>query len=74
MRSQGTVRRWMGKGFGFIDADDGQQLFAHVSQIREYDHDDLLVGSRVAFDVAASERKPGKFEAREIKVLAEPDE
>jgi CspA family cold shock protein len=74
MRAQGTVRKWTDKGYGFINSDDGQQYFAHIKQVRDYGHDDLLEGSRVEFDAAPSKRHPGKLEAHEIKVLAEPDE
>jgi CspA family cold shock protein len=72
MRIEGIVRRWTDKGYGFVKADDGQEYFAHIRSVREYDHDDLLEGTRIEFDVGPSRRHPGKFDAVDIKVLSEP--
>lgn len=49
----GTVK-WFNprRGFGFIEQDDGPDVFAHFSNINDRDSRELLEGQRVEFDVA----------------------
>lgn len=47
------------KGYGFISCDDGNDVFAHHSQIKEKGPDkDLKEGETVYFDVAENEKGP----------------
>ncbi|ENX04026.1 MULTISPECIES: cold-shock protein [Acinetobacter] len=48
----GTVK-WFNetKGFGFIQSDDGQDVFAHYSSIANSGFKTLFEGQRVKFDV-----------------------
>ena len=50
---RGTVKEYdQIKGFGFITSDDGNDLFVHVSGLREHLKErGLRVGQRVSFDV-----------------------
>ena len=49
----GTVK-WFNaeKGFGFITGEDGNDVFAHFSQIKKEGYKSLEEGQKVSFDVA----------------------
>ena len=53
----GTVK-WFNetKGFGFIQADNGEDVFAHFSQITAQGFKTLVEGQRVQFAVTQSQR------------------
>ena len=56
----GTVK-WYDreKGYGFISCDNGNDVFAHHSQIKEKGPDkDLKEGESVSFDVQEGEKGP----------------
>ena len=50
---RGTVKEYdRTKGFGFITSDDGNDLFVHVSGLREHlKQRGLRAGQRVSFDM-----------------------
>ncbi|HHK1685165.1 TPA: cold-shock protein, partial [Streptococcus pyogenes] len=56
---QGTVK-WFNaeKGFGFISAENGQDVFAHFSAIQTNGFKTLEEGQKVAFDVEEGQRGP----------------
>jgi CspA family cold shock protein len=55
----GTVK-WFNseKGFGFITAEDGKDVFAHFSQIKSEGYKSLQEGQKVSFDVAQGQKGP----------------
>ena len=55
----GTVK-WFNseKGFGFITADDGKDVFAHYSQINSNGFKTLEEGQKVTFDLAQGSKGP----------------
>ncbi|WP_438838849.1 cold-shock protein [Streptococcus pluranimalium] len=55
--AQGTVK-WFNaeKGFGFISTEEGQDVFAHFSQIQADGFKSLEDGQKVAFDVEEGQR------------------
>ncbi|HUV59045.1 MAG TPA: cold-shock protein [Desulfatiglandales bacterium] len=55
--AEGTVK-WFSekKGYGFIEQEDGQDLFVHYSSIDTSGFKTLSEGQRVRFDVEESDR------------------
>ena len=47
-----------GKGYGFIQGDDGRDYFCHQSQIQMDGFRTLEQGQRVTFEVEESEKGP----------------
>ncbi len=55
----GTVKWFNGqKGFGFITGEDGNDVFAHFSQINSEGYKSLEEGQKVSFDVAKGAKGP----------------
>ncbi|MCL6478797.1 MAG: cold-shock protein [Peptococcaceae bacterium] len=54
---QGTVK-WFnpGKGYGFIESEDGNDVFVHYSAIMEEGYKTLDQGQRVQFEVVPGKR------------------
>jgi CspA family cold shock protein len=63
----GTVK-WFNsdKGFGFITGDDGNDVFAHYSQINSGGFKTLEEGQKVSFEVAQGPKGP---QAENITVI-----
>jgi CspA family cold shock protein len=59
VRSVGTVK-WFNpnKGFGFIEQDNGDDLFVHQSEIRQAGFRFLNLGDRVEFEVGSGKKGP----------------
>ncbi len=62
---KGTVK-WFSekKGYGFIEQDNGQDIFVHYSSIDMPGFKTLTEGDQVSFDVEESDRGP---EAKNVK-------
>ena len=56
---QGTVK-WFNaeKGYGFVQQDEGQDVFVHYSQIQTDGFRTLDEGQRVEFDVSQGQKGP----------------
>lgn len=62
----GTVKRWNDeRGFGFIEKDDGNDIFAHISDVRGR-VEELIPGQRVQFDEGIDKRN-GKVHATKCR-------
>ena len=61
----GTVK-WFNekKGFGFIQQEDGQDLFVHYSSIDMAGFKNLVEGDEVTFDIEETDRG---FQAKNVK-------
>ena len=59
MMSEGTVK-WFNqrKGYGFISAADGQDIFVHYTNISGEGFKTLAEGDSVSFDIAEGEKGP----------------
>jgi len=57
--AEGVVK-WFSakKGYGFIEQDNGQDIFVHFSSINESGFKTLNDGQRVSFEVEENERGP----------------
>jgi CspA family cold shock protein len=57
--AKGTVK-WFSdkKGFGFIEQEEGQDIFVHYSSINMTGFRSLSEGDEVSFDVENSDRGP----------------
>ena len=57
--TKGTVK-WFNdaKGFGFITAEDGTDVFAHFSEIQSNGFKKLEEGEKVTFDMGEGQRGP----------------
>jgi CspA family cold shock protein len=57
--AEGTVK-WFSdkKGFGFIEQEDGNDLFVHYSSINATGFKTLSEGERVSFEVEETDRGP----------------
>ncbi|MCC3144253.1 MULTISPECIES: cold-shock protein [Halanaerobium] len=55
----GTVKWFDGKkGFGFIEREDGDDVFAHFSAIQEDGFKNLEEGQEVEFEIVEGDRGP----------------
>lgn len=55
------------KGFGFIGADDGRDIFCHYSAIQMSGRRTLQEGDRVEFEIETAEKGP---RAKNVTVVA----
>jgi cold shock protein len=65
--SEGKVK-WFNerKGFGFIETDEGSDVFVHFSAIQDSGFKTLQEGQRVSFEVQQGQKGP---EASNVKAL-----
>jgi len=65
--AEGTVK-WFSdqKGYGFIEQDDGQDLFVHHTSINGSGFKSLNEGQRVQFEIETSPRGP---QAKNVEML-----
>ena len=56
--SEGTIKRLTNRGFGFIDAGNGKDLFFHMSSVEDASFDELLEGQRVSFNEVRRDKGP----------------
>ena len=69
--AKGTIRRLItDRGFGFIQTDEGTDLFFHRSVLEEVDYSSLAEGQQVEFEIGQG--RDGRPQAVKVK-LAEPE-
>ena len=55
------------RGFGFVDAEDGQEIFFHRSALEGIDFDALEEENEVEFDVEEGPKGPRAVNVKEVK-------
>ena len=65
--AQGTVK-WFSdqKGYGFIEQDDGEDIFVHHSEIQGTGFKTLSEGDSVSFEVGAGRKGPAAQNVRKM--------
>jgi CspA family cold shock protein len=65
--AQGTVK-WFNdqKGYGFIEQDNGEDIFVHYSEISGSGFKSLSEGDRVTFEVGAGKKGPAAQNVEKI--------
>ena len=62
---QGTIKKIVrDRGFGFIHADDGREIFFHRNSLQQLDFDTLKEGEKVEFDVERTGKGPRAINVR----------
>lgn len=56
--AEGTIKKLMDKGFGFIDTGKGKDLFFHSKNLQGAMFDQLYEGQRVSFTEGQSPKGP----------------
>jgi len=64
--AEGTIKRLTDKGFGFIDAGNGKDVFFHMSAVEGCNFDDLTDGQRVSFNIGQGPKGP---RAENVRVI-----
>ena len=69
--TQGTVKFFNDqKSFGFIQPDDGgKEVFVHISAVERAGMRVLNEGQKIAFDVVADRKNPGKSSAENLHAV-----
>ncbi len=52
----GLVKKWLDRGYGFIEVDEGDDVFVHHSNLQGAF--ELRVGQKVEFEVESSPKGP----------------
>ena len=55
------------KGFGFIECEDGQDIFVHFSALKQEGHKTLEEGDKVQFEVFVGPKGPQASDVVKIK-------
>jgi len=65
--AEGTVK-WFNdsKGFGFIEREDGADVFVHYTAIEGDGHKSLYEGDAVSFEVTAGPKGPQASDVRKL--------
>ncbi len=60
----GVVKRWLDRGFGFIEYDDGTEVFVHSSDIQGKSI--LTEGEKVEFEIEQGPKGPRAVKVKPI--------
>lgn len=56
--AEGRIKKLTAKGFGFIDTENGNDLFFHMSNVEGTSYDDLQEGQRVSYNAGQGPKGP----------------
>jgi len=60
----GVVKRWLDRGYGFIKADDGTEVFVHNSEIQG--KNSLTEGEKVEFEIQQGPKGPKAVKVKSV--------
>ena len=70
--AKGTIKKLIGdKGYGFIQTEEGKDLFFHQSQLEGVDYSSLKEGQEVEYEAGTG--RGGRPEAAKVKLLSPQD-
>lgn len=64
--AEGTIKRLMDKGFGFIDTGTDRDMFFHMSNLEEVSFEELQEGQRVSYTPGQGPKGPRAEDVRLI--------
>jgi len=66
--SAGKIKRLMrDRGFGFIAATDGREVFFHRSELQEVEFEDLKEGDSMEFEVTQGKKGPQAVNVKRVE-------
>jgi len=66
--AKGKVKRIIReRGFGFISAEDGREIFFHRNELQNVDFDSLMEGDPLEFDVVKGEKGPAAANVKKME-------
>lgn len=66
--AKGSIKKMVrDRGFGFIAAEDGREIFFHRSGLLNVDFMDLREGDRLEFEVEKTDRGPKAVQVHKAK-------
>ena len=69
--AKGTIRRLMDRGYGFIQAEHGEDLFFHRNDLQGVDFDSLSEGQGVEFELGQG--RDGRSQAVRVRLATTQD-
>lgn len=64
--AEGTIKKLTDKGFGFIQMEDGRDMFFHSSNVEEGSYEQLQEGQRVSYNEGRGPKGPRAENVRPI--------
>jgi CspA family cold shock protein len=65
--AEGKVKRLMrDRGFGFIAAKDGREVFFHRSELQNIEFDDVKEGDSLEFEVTQGKKGPQAVNVKKV--------
>ncbi|MCK4386220.1 MAG: cold shock domain-containing protein [candidate division Zixibacteria bacterium] len=66
--AKGKIKRIIReRGFGFISAEDGREIFFHQSELQNIDFDTLVEGDQLEFDVVKGQKGPAATNVKKME-------
>jgi len=66
--AKGKVKRIIReRGFGFVSAEDGREIFFHRNELQNVDFDGLMEGDQLEFDVVKGQKGPAAANIKKME-------
>ena len=66
--AKGKVKRIIReRGFGFVSAEDGREIFFHRNELQNIDFDALMEGDQLEFDVVKGQKGPAAANIKKME-------